>query len=74
MGLDLSSNTAEQLQRLAIEDGITVEELVQKLAETEDRHRHVIHPPFEGEVRVQCSRELCSEQRRRPNLVGIIER
>jgi hypothetical protein len=56
-------DVSDVLIHLATEDGLSVEDFIKKLAQEEDRRRHVRKPPFEDEIRTQCGRELCSEER-----------
>ncbi len=71
--LDVSSDEEEEILRLATEDEISVDELFRRLAAAEDARRHIDRPPFSGEVRARCSRELCSETQQRQNAVGAEE-
>jgi hypothetical protein len=75
MQINFPDNDAvENLLRLAAEDSATPEALILTLVEDEDRRRYIERPAFEAEIRVRCSRELCSETRPRPNTVDAIER
>lgn len=66
--------SAEEVMRaLAEEEGVTENELVEMLVRKEDRRRHVMQEPFQGERRAKCGRENCAESQERFNLREIME-
>lgn len=56
----------ELLKKLAAEDGITIEALIEKMAKNEDVKRHVIFHTEERHIRVKCGRMKCFETRIAP--------
>lgn len=66
MEMRISKNAGRLATKLSKEEGIAREQLIQNLLEKEDRARHVIHPPFEGERRTRCSLDECEEKDTRP--------
>ena len=74
MQICLDNGTSERLCQLAAEEEAgSLEHFIAHLIEEEDRRRHIDRLPHEGEVRVQCSRELCFETRRRLTALEIEE-
>ena len=54
------------LTKLAEEEGLTIEDLIGKMASELDSDKHVVWHTSEGFIRVKCYRSDCFEKRTRP--------
>ena len=62
----LSLETKAVLEKIAAEDGISPEGVLEQLVKKEDESRHVVFQPGKGHVRCKCPRKNCQEPNPRP--------
>lgn len=66
MVITITGKAETLLRELAAEDGMEPETFIEAVLTKEDRERHVIHPPFEGERRTRCNALHCEVPDTRP--------